>query len=172
MHYLTFVEKQTVLCYYSRMKTGMKKLFVLAALTLSVLAGVSPARADSDLLRMNASQFNAYLEQNKGLVILLPSATWCSICQKLEPDYEKAATDLKGTIAVVKMDYDQNKRFMSDLGIDSLPQTEAYYNGMRMWEFRGGMPELRLVFEAKQAQEAAADGSFEIKRYTLFKRVH
>jgi thioredoxin-like negative regulator of GroEL len=153
------------------MKTGMKKAFVLAALTLSLFASVNPARADSDLLQMSASRFNSYLQENKGLVILLPGATWCSICQKLEPEYEKAAADLKGTIAVVKMDYDQNKRFMNSLGIDSLPQTEAYYNGVRMWEYRGGMPELRLVFEAKQALEAAQDGSFVIKRYTLFKNV-
>jgi|GEM_PF-1873056 len=149
----------------------MLRIFILALCFTPFIA--SAAHAQEALLQMNADEFHHYVtEVNPGIVVLLPTASWCSLCRGLEGDYVKAAEDLKAdSITVVRMDYDQNRDFMQALGIQQLPQTEIYVNGVRRWEYKGGMHELRLVYEVKQAQQAVADGSFQIKSYTLLKPI-
>jgi len=150
----------------------MLRVFILSLCLAPFVA--SAAHAQDALLQMNADEFQHYItETNPGIVVLLPTASWCSICRGLESDYVKAAEDLKAdSITVVRMDYDQNREFMQSLGIQQLPQTEIYVHGVRRWEYKGGMHELRLVYEAKQAQKAVADGSFQIEPYkTLLKPV-
>jgi thiol-disulfide isomerase/thioredoxin len=147
----------------------MKKLLVVLALSLVALKHSAHAEA---LKQMDSPEFKTYIAEHDGLVVLLPTATWCQSCRRLEADYAKSAEDLKPEgITVIQMDYDANWKFLQNMGVDTLPRTEIYYNGVRRWEYQGGMPNERMIFEVNQAVEAIQHKTFDIARYTLLKKV-
>ena len=154
------------------MMASLTRFTFLFAITVSIFAQATPARADA-LQQMSAREFREYIAQpNSGLVLLMATATWCPVCRHYLPEFRQAAEDLKSAgITLVQMDYDQNPNFLGSLGVRSLPTIEVFYNGVRHWVYESATGATRLDFEAKQALEASEDGSFAISRHTLFQSV-
>jgi protein disulfide-isomerase A6 len=56
-------------------------------------------------------------------------APWCGHCQHLEPEWNKAATELKGKIKVAKVDATQNAKLSSMFGIRGYPTIKIFPPG-------------------------------------------
>uniref|UniRef100_A0A672FQF0 Protein disulfide-isomerase A3 n=1 Tax=Salarias fasciatus TaxID=181472 RepID=A0A672FQF0_SALFA len=86
----------------------MWKLILLAA-----LAGSSRA---SDVLEFTDDDFDSRIGDHD-LILVEFFAPWCGHCKRLAPEYEAAATRLKGTVALAKVDCTANSNVCSKYGV-------------------------------------------------------
>ena len=105
-------------------------LALLCALVASVVA--------SDVLELNPDTFDEAIASNE-LIMVEFYAPWCGHCKKLEPEYEKAATDLKGKVALAKVDADKevNGALRNRFGIRGFPTIKVFRNG-KVTDYEGG----------------------------------
>jgi thiol-disulfide isomerase/thioredoxin len=152
----------------------MKKFFPLFALLISLVSVQPSAQANEGLPVMTIAEVNQFMvEHPANLVVVLLSAKWCMACHRVEPYYVKAAEALKDEpVTIVKMDFDLNPEYVKTLNINSIPQTEFFYQGVHRWKYGSGLSDTQLIKESRLALEAAKDGSFEIKAFSVLQRAN
>ena len=64
-------------------------------------------------------------------------APWCGPCKTLTPALEKAVTEAKGKVRLVKIDVDQNQRIAAQLRVQSIPAVFAFVAGQPVDAFEG-----------------------------------
>jgi putative thioredoxin len=64
-------------------------------------------------------------------------APWCGPCKTLGPAIEKAVTDAKGKVRLVKIDVDQNQRIVAQMRVQSIPAVFAFVGGQPVDGFMG-----------------------------------
>jgi putative thioredoxin len=64
-------------------------------------------------------------------------APWCGPCKTLGPALEKAVTDAKGKVRLVKIDVDQNQRLAAQMRVQSIPAVFAFVGGQPVDGFMG-----------------------------------
>ena len=64
-------------------------------------------------------------------------APWCGPCKTLTPALEKAVTDAKGKVRLVKVDVDQNQRIAAQLRVQSIPAVFGFVGGQPVDAFMG-----------------------------------
>jgi putative thioredoxin len=67
-------------------------------------------------------------------------APWCGPCKTLGPAIEKAVTEAKGKVRLVKIDVDQNQMLASQMRVQSIPAVFAFVNGQPVDAFMGAQP--------------------------------
>jgi putative thioredoxin len=67
-------------------------------------------------------------------------APWCGPCKQLGPALEKAVTEAKGKVRLVKVDVDQNQRIAAQLRVQSIPAVFAFHGGQPVDGFLGAQP--------------------------------
>jgi protein disulfide-isomerase A1 len=121
----------------------MKTLLTLVVLFTAALA------QDSDVLVLTDATFSDALSQHANIFVEF-YAPWCGHCKRLAPEYEKVATELKGKIAVAKVDCTTEEGTCQQQGIQGFPTLKL---------FRNGKP---LDYEGERS--AAAIVSFALKK--------
>ncbi len=71
-------------------------------------------------------------------------ATWCGPCKTLGPALEKAVTQAKGAVKLVKIDIDKNPAIAGQLRVQSIPTVYAFVNGQPVDGFQGAVPESQI----------------------------
>ena len=71
-------------------------------------------------------------------------APWCGPCKQLGPALEKAVTDAKGKIRLVKIDVDQNQRIAQQMRVQSIPAVFAFVGGQPVDGFMGAQTPAQL----------------------------
>ena len=79
-------------------------------------------------------------------------APWCGPCKTLAPALEKAVTEAKGKVRLVKIDVDQNQRIAAQMRVQSIPAVFAFVGGQPVDGFLG-----RAVAGADQGLRRPAD---------------
>lgn len=64
-------------------------------------------------------------------------APWCGPCKTLGPALEKAVTEAKGKVRLVKIDVDQNQRIAAQMRVQSIPAVFAFFKGQPVDGFMG-----------------------------------
>ena len=64
-------------------------------------------------------------------------APWCGPCKTLGPALEKAVTEAKGKVRLVKIDVDQNQRIAAQMRVQSIPAVFAFVGGQPVDGFLG-----------------------------------
>ena len=64
-------------------------------------------------------------------------APWCGPCKTLTPALEKAVTEAKGKVRLVKVDVDQNQRIAAQMRVQSIPAVFAFVDGQPVDGFMG-----------------------------------
>jgi putative thioredoxin len=64
-------------------------------------------------------------------------APWCGPCKTLGPAIEKAVTEAKGKVRLVKIDVDQNQRIAAQMRVQSIPAVFGFVNGQPVDGFMG-----------------------------------
>ncbi len=67
-------------------------------------------------------------------------APWCGPCKTLGPMLEKAVTEAKGAVRMVKINVDEAQTISSQLQIQSIPTVYAFHNGQPIDGFQGAVP--------------------------------
>ncbi len=73
-------------------------------------------------------------------------APWCGPCRQLSPILEKAVTEARGKLRLVKINIDEpgNQPLAQQLRIQSIPAVYAFYNGQPVDGFLGALPESQV----------------------------
>jgi putative thioredoxin len=71
-------------------------------------------------------------------------ATWCGPCRQLGPALEKAVTEARGAVRLVKIDIDKNQSLAQQLRISSVPTVYAFFQGRPVDGFQGALPESQI----------------------------
>ena len=67
---------------------------------------------------------------NKGEKIIIEFwATWCGPCKMMKPTFEKVANENTSDVQMYTMDIDENREFVSSLGIRSIPTIKVFNGG-------------------------------------------
>jgi len=64
-------------------------------------------------------------------------APWCGPCKKLAPMLEDLAEAYKGKAVIIKINIDENKELVRQLGIDEIPFFKAFHDGKEIGNFIG-----------------------------------
>ena len=64
-------------------------------------------------------------------------APWCGPCKTLTPALEKAVTEAKGKVRLVKIDVDQNQRIAAQMRVQSIPAVFGFVGGQPVDAFLG-----------------------------------
>lgn len=64
--------------------------------------------------------------------------TWCNPCLMMKPTFEKVANENMSDVQMYTMDIDNNREFVSSLGIRSIP-TIKVFNGGEVTDTKVGM---------------------------------
>jgi len=86
---------------------------------------------DKDVVVLTDSNFNELLGKSEDLWIVEFYAPWCGHCKNLEPQWNKAAGDLKGEVKVAKIDATANPTIAGRFGINSYPQIKLFPSGAK-----------------------------------------
>jgi protein disulfide-isomerase A6 len=92
--------------------------------------GSTGGSSDSkDVIVLTDSNFDDLLIKSDDLWIVEFYAPWCGHCKHLEPEWNKAATDLKGEVKVAKIDATVEHNLASRFGVNSYPQIKLFPTG-------------------------------------------
>ncbi len=107
----------------------------------SPAAGTSALIKDSSLPTFAADVLDASMETP---IIVDFWAPWCGPCKQLTPLLEKAVTEAKGKVRMVKVNIDENPEIAQQLRIQSIPTVYAFKNGQPVDGFMGAIPESQI----------------------------
>ena len=104
-------------------------------------AGTPALIKDTSLPTFAADVLDASMETP---VIVDFWAPWCGPCKQLTPLLEKAVTEAKGKVRMVKVNIDENPEIAQQLRIQSIPTVYAFKNGQPVDGFMGAIPESQV----------------------------
>uniref|UniRef100_A0A8C4UUR6 Protein disulfide-isomerase n=2 Tax=Falco TaxID=8952 RepID=A0A8C4UUR6_FALTI len=105
-----------------------------ALLLLPLLAFAARA---SDVVELSDADFESGLAERPGLVLVEFFAPWCGHCKRLAPEYESAATRLKGIVPLVKVDCTANSNTCNKYGVSGYPTLKIFRDGEEAGTYDG-----------------------------------
>ncbi|KAG2470784.1 PDIA3 isomerase, partial [Polypterus senegalus] len=133
--------------------------FVLFAL----LAGAVQA---SDVLEYTDDDFESRVGEHD-LVLVEFFAPWCGHCKRLAPEYESAATRLKGIVPLAKVDCTANTNVCNKYGVSGYPTLKIFRDGEDSGSYDGPEPQVYLPYHLKKQ---AGPASVELKTVADFEK--
>jgi putative thioredoxin len=100
-------------------------------------AGTTPAK---DLIKDGTQQsFRAdVIDASMQIPVIVDFwAPWCGPCKSLGPNIEKAVTEAKGAVRLVKINVDQSQELAAQMRIQSIPAVYAFFQGRPVDGFVG-----------------------------------
>ncbi|WP_319531513.1 thioredoxin [uncultured Cohaesibacter sp.] len=120
-----------------------------------------PAQDTGPLIKDTTTQsfMPDVIEASRETTILVDFwAPWCGPCKQLTPILEKAVTEAKGRVKLVKLNIDDHPEIPGQMGIQSIPAVVAFKDGRPVDGFMGAQPESQIkAFIDKNGSEPAAD---------------
>ncbi|MGH0186471.1 UNVERIFIED_CONTAM: hypothetical protein FKN15_021613 [Acipenser sinensis] len=121
---------------------------------VAVLALGAVLVAASDVLELGDSDFDSTASQQETMLVE------CGHCQKLAPEYEAAATRLRGVVALAKVDCTANSETCARFGVNGYPTLKIFRNGDDSSAYDGPRSADGIVSHMKQQ---AGPSSVELK---------
>nr|XP_033775897.1 protein disulfide-isomerase A3 [Geotrypetes seraphini] len=105
-------------------------------LLCALLLAAGSAFADSDVIELTEDDFEAVTKQHS-ILLLEFYAPWCGHCKRLAPEYESAATRLKGTVSLAKVDCTANSNICNKYGVSGYPTLKIFRDGEESGAYDG-----------------------------------
>ncbi|ORZ22004.1 thioredoxin-like protein [Absidia repens] len=134
----------------------VKKTLLWSAIAASFASISTVLASDSDVLSLTDKTFNNEV-LDKDIMLVEFFAPWCGHCKALAPEYELAATELKGKIPLAKVDCTENEAICQEHGVQGYPTLKVFRNGEAS-EYRGARKQAGIVsYMKKQSLPAVSD---------------
>ncbi|KAJ3608561.1 hypothetical protein NHX12_023092 [Muraenolepis orangiensis] len=124
----------------------MRVSVTLALLCVSVTLS---ARREDDVLELRDEDFN-YLTTEHETMLVMFYAPWCGHCKKLAPDFSKAASGLKGSVQLAKVDCTANPDTCKGFGASAYPLLKILRNGVDTGTYDGPRTAVGMVHYMKK----------------------
>lgn len=109
----------------------------------------------SDVVSATDKTFKKEVLQHNGVVIVEFYAPWCGHCKSLEPEYEKAASLLKGVVKVVAVDATESQSLASQYQVQGFPTLKVFgENKKAPTDYQGQRTADAIVSETMKAVNA------------------
>uniref|UniRef100_A0A7N6AC88 Protein disulfide-isomerase n=1 Tax=Anabas testudineus TaxID=64144 RepID=A0A7N6AC88_ANATE len=110
---------------------------LLPTVTFALLSAF-PAAVSSrrDVLELGHADFD-YLAAEHETMLVKFYAPWCGHCKKLAPEFEKAATRLKGTVQLAKVDCTAHSETCARFGVSGYPTLKIFRYGRDSAPYEG-----------------------------------
>lgn len=82
--------------------------------------------SSDDVIELTPSNFNREVIQSDGLWLVEFYAPWCGHCQRLTPEWKKAATALKDVVKVGAVDADKHQSLGGQYGVRGFPTIKIF----------------------------------------------
>ncbi|MBN3308912.1 PDIA3 isomerase, partial [Amia calva] len=125
-------------------------------LFLAFLAGAARA---SDVLEFTDDDFDSRIVEHD-MILVEFFAPWCGHCKRLAPEYEAAATRLKGIVSLAKVDCTANSNVCNKFGVSGYPTLKIFRDGEDAGAYDGPRTADGIVSHLKKQ---AGPASVEIK---------
>ena len=79
-------------------------------------------------MNMNQEQFKQLIREEKPVLVDF-WAPWCSYCRRIGPAYEKIAEEYADSLAVGKINIDEEPQLIERFGIDTIPTLMLFKSG-------------------------------------------
>uniref|UniRef100_A0A673UDQ9 Protein disulfide-isomerase A6 n=1 Tax=Suricata suricatta TaxID=37032 RepID=A0A673UDQ9_SURSU len=95
--------------------------------------------SSDDVVELTPSNFNREVMQSDSLWLVEFYAPWCGHCQRLTPEWKKAATALKDIVKVGAVDADKHQSLGGQYGVQGFPTIKIFgSNKNRPEDYQGG----------------------------------
>ncbi|KAG8445647.1 hypothetical protein GDO86_010433 [Hymenochirus boettgeri] len=123
---------------------------VIGIVTWTLFAAVSALYSSSDdVIELTPSNFNKEVIQSDSLWLIEFYAPWCGHCQRLVPDWKKAATALKGVVKLGAVDADKHQSLGGQYGVRGFPTIKIFgSNKNKPEDYQGGRTSEAIVDSA------------------------
>ncbi|XP_021058392.1 protein disulfide-isomerase A6 [Mus pahari] len=131
---------------------GMARL-VLGLVSCTFFLAVSGLYSSSDdVIELTPSNFNREVIQSDGLWLVEFYAPWCGHCQRLTPEWKKAATALKDVVKVGAVNADKHQSLGGQYGVQGFPTIKIFgANKNKPEDYQGGRTGEAIVDAALSA---------------------
>ncbi|MDR3252742.1 MAG: thioredoxin [Tannerella sp.] len=99
-------------------------------------------------LRVTDENYKYILEGGQPVVLDF-WAEWCGPCRMITPIIEELATEYDGTVAIGKVDVDENNAIVSDFSIRNIPTILFFKDGQLVDKQVGAAPKSVFVDKIK-----------------------
>jgi len=106
------------------------------ALAVALLGTASRLAFAEHVVALTSKTFDSHLQANKHTLVKF-YAPWCGHCKKLAPEYEKAASEVKGSVSLAMVDATEEKDLASKYDVKGFP-TLVWFEDAKETEFDGG----------------------------------
>ena len=110
-------------------------------------AAAAPASGNGGIIKDSSlSTFAAdVLDASMNVPVIVDFwAPWCGPCKQLTPILERAVTEAKGKVRLVRVNTDENPEIAQQLRIQSIPTVYAFRSGQPVDGFMGAIPESQV----------------------------
>ncbi|MFY8093478.1 MAG: thioredoxin TrxA [Niveispirillum sp.] len=98
----------------------------------------------ADIITVTDTSFEADVLNAKGPILLDFWAEWCGPCKMLTPSLEQLSGELAGTIAIAKLNIDENPTVPSRYGVRGIPTLMIFKDGQVAATKVGALPKAQL----------------------------
>jgi thioredoxin 1 len=95
------------------------------------------------ITELNEENFKSFINNDLALVDI--KAEWCGPCKMISPIVDEISNEYQGKLSVGKLDADNNRGIVSELGIRSIPTLLLYKNGEIIDKLVGGVNKQKIV---------------------------
>ncbi|NXS73522.1 PDIA6 isomerase, partial [Pandion haliaetus] len=128
-------------------------LFVLGTVSCTLFLAVNCLySASDDVIELTPTNFNKEVIQSESLWLVEFYAPWCGHCQRLTPEWKKAAKALKGVVKVGAVDADKHQSLGGQYGVRGFPTIKIFgANKNKAEDYQGGRTSDAIVDAALSA---------------------
>ncbi|XP_030411290.1 protein disulfide-isomerase A6 [Gopherus evgoodei] len=131
---------------------GTSRLLLGAVSCTFFLAANSLYSSSDDVIELTPTNFNKEVIQSDSLWLVEFYAPWCGHCQRLTPEWKKAATALKGVVKVGAVDADKHQSLGGQYGVRGFPTIKLFgSNKNKAEDYQGGRTSDAIVDAALSA---------------------
>lgn len=104
----------------------------------------------SNAVEVTDSDFEAQIEQHKGLAVVDFWATWCAPCRIIAPILDQLAAEYGDKAKVAKVDVDSNIKTSTRFNVRSIPTILFFKDGKVVDTVVGAVPKQALELKFKE----------------------
>jgi thioredoxin 1 len=79
------------------------------------------------ITELNTTKYNDFIKE--GIVLVDVWAPWCGPCKQISPIVDQISNDFQGKVTVGKLNADDARDILSELGVRNIPTILLYKNG-------------------------------------------